>query len=249
MFHGTNRVRILISAMLAAASSAALSGQSGKDVVNVTLQSALKHESDGARPLYELTFVYDRPGQREVEIQGLGVLRSKGEVVRLWTIDPKIEFRDASSGLVLTTYALTATTIAMAAGGGVELPADHEFSSVYRSAAIPVSATGRLLEVIQKYFRLGFRSDETGGIVRYSTTYRALPLDSLQNRAEIAVAVSQPHDEHGVKSFHVRYIVRDRPRLSDTWRFGPDRSTGAVAAAEEFIGKLVTELAADGSRP
>ena len=233
---------VLLAMVVLSSSRAVLNAQDVAARPNVEIKNTLNRAGIDAPALYEVTFSYDFPGISEVVIEGLGTVRGTGEVKRMLTPQQSLRFRTRDSGALLATKTIDINAIAMGVGT-VEMPGEQDYPDVHRSGALrDQAAASFLLDVVQKYFPSGFRPTQRGEVIQYNTTYRGLSLKSSQNRAEVAVVISQPHDEQGVKRFHLRYLVRDKPRLSDTWRYGDDRSSESIREGEIFIGRLIDEL-------
>jgi hypothetical protein len=203
----------------------------------------VNHARPDAAPLYEVTFKYDFPDNQEVAIPGIGVVKGSGQINKYLTTSKELEFRDPTKRVLLMKKLVGVNFTTTKSGDQSQPPNENEFPQSFRTGKIGSNPFAtRVLAVIQQFFPGGFSSFESGQIAHYTSTYQILPIVSVTNRAEVAVHVTQPHNEAGTDRFRLRYIVRDRPRLSNTWRYGDDRSQEAVDAGTKFVNVVVGAL-------
>jgi hypothetical protein len=216
----------------------------------VDVKSVINRAPAGSdKILYEVTYRYEFAGLESIFINGLGVVSAKKDSVSYLTSDNKLEFRESATGAVIITVPLRVTA-ATQSGGGPEVPQVSDFSTAVRTGTWGRHGnfSDYALRVIEKYFPSGFTPLQRGPLSFYITTYRTLKVPGGMIRAEIAVMLSQPHDESRDKlSYHIQYVIRDKPRLSTEWSYGQGVTEKTKEQAAEFINDLVNELAGAGN--
>jgi len=208
------------------------------EVLSVTTKSTPQN-----KVVYLVTYSYEFKGRTSVYVNALGTVPAKGKFSYM-SFEPSLEFRESASGPIIVNLPLEETIIGMGSDS-TDLPKESEFPQAFRSdrwtplATFPEAA----VKVIQKYFPSGYAARQNGPVNYYITTYRNLPVQNRQLRSQVAVIVSQPYDTSGNSfRYRVQFIARDRPRLSNDWRYGDDRDQETITTAETFINQLVTEL-------
>ena len=190
-----------------------------------------------------MTYEYEFTGRSSVYIAGIGSAEAKGSLSYI-VFEPAIEFRDSQHGNVLARLPLTETARTMG-DDSTELPKESEFSENARSGTWkgPGMFSSAAINVIQKYFPLGYAARNKNDMDYYITSYRGLEVPDVQLRSQIALVVSHPYDKTNKQfSYHVQFVARDKPRMSSTYRYGDDRSQKTLAAAAAFVSTLMTEL-------
>lgn len=202
--------------------------------------------ADGGKVLYEIKYRYEFGGLESVYVTGLGIVPAKRDEVTYLTEEKKLEFRESAGGEVLVTVPLR-VTVATQGGGGPELPQENLFSEAALSGAWGQrnSFSDHAHGILQRYFSFGIQAYQRGAVSYYLTTYRTLSIPGGNLRGQVAVMVSQPYSAGGGGTgYRVQYVVRDRPRLSNTWRYGGEVSENTKTVAAAFIKTLVAELGA-----
>lgn len=223
----------------------------------VTVATVLERTTAENRVVYQITYSYEFKGRSSVYVKGIGSVPPKGEFSYM-TSEPLLEFRESAAGAVITVVQLEETIRTMGSDS-TEFPEESRFPAFFRSGSWtpPTTFPGAASSVIQKYFPSGYNARQTGQVSYLVTTYRNLEIPNpgsdvaIQNlRSQIAIILSQPYDSAGNRfNYHIQFVARDRPRMSSTWRYGDDRNSATITAAQEFINKLVTEMnAAGGTR-
>jgi hypothetical protein len=197
----------------------------------------------GDKVLYEIRYRYEFGGLESVFVAGLGVVPAKRDEVTYLTEEKKLEFRKSAVGEVLVSVPLHVTA-ATQSGGGPELPPESQFSEAALGGvwSRPSSFSDHAYGVIQKYFTSGVGAYQRGDVSYYISTYRTLSIPGGTVRGQVAVMVSQPYTADGGTGYRVQYVVRDKPRLSNTWRYGGDVSEQTRTVVTDFIRSLVAEL-------
>jgi len=218
-------------------------GSTGSNRVSTVTLKRVVDRGTAAAPLHQISFSWDFPDRQEVEIAGLGVVGGRGMIESYFTPAKSLEFRDAVSRKVLLRRKINASGVAMGGGNEPDLPRESEFPQPYRTGKVtsPTFAD-QIIAVIQRYYPAGFVSNTSSGVIQYTTTYRSLNLNAMQFHAEVAILIEQPYHESSGNSFRVRFIIRDRPRLSSDWRYRDDRSSQAILAGQAFVDTVVQEL-------
>jgi hypothetical protein len=203
----------------------------------VSILSALEFpEREGLRVV---SFSWHFPGRATVLITGLGVMNGSGSIENYLTDAQTLEFRDPDSNGVLLRKPITITGQAM--GSGEEPPPESAFPPTYRSGVITVRAFGsRVTAVAQRHFPRGFTSWQRDGVYHYGTTYYRIAAPEGK-RAELAILITQPYAGDR-QTFRVRWIFRERGRLSDDWSYEPRTSRKASNEAQALIGVVIAEL-------
>lgn len=192
---------------------------------------------------YEVTYSYEFTERSNVYITGIGVSEPKGSLSYI-VFDPAIEFRDSSQGVVLARLPLKETGRAMGEDS-TDLPKESDFSENARSGIWtgPGLFSPTAINVIQKYFPLGYAARNKNAMDYYITTYRGLEIPDVQLRSQIALIVSHPYNKTDKEfSYHVQFVARDKPRMSSTYRYGDDRSQETIAAAAAFVSQMISEF-------
>jgi hypothetical protein len=216
---------------------------------NVDVQSVIAKNTSQNKVVYAIRYTYEFKGRNAVYVNGIGTVPAKGKFSYLTSVQ-HLEFRESATGTAIVTVPLEETTITMGSDS-TDLPKEGDFPQAFRSDNWTPSATfpEAALKVIQKYFPSGYAAHQNGQTNYYVTTYRNLQVTNRQLRSQIAVAISQPYDISGDKfAYHIQFIARDHPRLSNDWRYGDDRDQETLTAAEGFINQLISELDTSGGR-
>jgi len=99
------------------------------------------------------------------------------------------------------------------------------------------------INVIQKYFPLGYAARNNNATDYYITTYRGMEISDVQLRSQIALIVSHPYNKTDKEfSYHVQFVARDKPRMSSTYRYGDNRSQETLDAAATFVSQVISDL-------
>jgi hypothetical protein len=192
---------------------------------------------------YEVTYSYEFTGRSNVYITGIGISEPKGSLSYI-IFEPAIEFRDSSLGVVLARLPLKETGTTMGEDS-TDLPKESDFSENARSGIWtgPGLFSPKAINVIQKYFPLGYAARNKNATDYYITTYRGLEIPDVQLRSQIALIVSHPYNKTDKQfSYHVQFVARDKPRMSSTYRYGDDRSQETIEAAAAFVSQVISEL-------
>jgi len=223
----------------------------GRDY-KVHVKSVIEKSTSADKVVYDIAYSYDFKGRDTVYVEGLGTVPAKG-MFRYMTSGRKLAFRQFASGPVIANVWLEETT-AIAGNGSTDLPKDSDFPQFFRSSTwvAPPTFPEAAVKVIQKYFPSGYDARQEGQVIYYMTTYSSLTVADGNLRSQIAVRISQPYDRDNRDSnkfnYHIQFVARDRPRLSDTWRYGDECNPKTITAAQEVIDKLVAELSATGGK-
>ncbi|HWW76085.1 MAG TPA: hypothetical protein VNZ44_11835 [Pyrinomonadaceae bacterium] len=200
--------------------------------------------------VYDVAYAYEFKGRGAVYVKGLGTVPAKGKFSYL-TSDQQLEFKESAEGLTLATVRLEETVRTMG-GDSTDIPKESDFPQAFRSStwSPPATFAESAVKILQKYFPSGYSPRQAGQLNFYVTTYRSLQVPSLNLRSQIAVIVSQPYDAVTDRfTYRVQFVARDRPKLSDTWRYGDDRDQQTITAAQQFVDKLIQELTPTGGQP
>jgi hypothetical protein len=192
---------------------------------------------------YKVTYSYEFTGRPSIYISGIGVSEPKG-LLSYIVFEPVIEFRDSSEGPVLARLLLKETGRAMGEDS-TDLPKESDFLENARSGIWkgPGVFSSVAIDVIQKYFPLGYAARNKNAMDYYITTYRGLEVSDAQVHSQIALIVSHPYDKTNKDfSFHVQFVARDKPRMSSTYRYGDDRNHETLEAAAAFVNQVIEEL-------
>lgn len=201
-----------------------------------------KNISDGTTA-YEVSYSYEFTRRSSVYITGIGLSEPKGSLNYI-IFEPVIEFRESPDGAILAKLLLKETGRAMG-DDSTDLPKESEFSANVRSGTWkgPGIFSSAAINVIQKYFPLGYSPRNKNATEYYITTYRGLDVPDVQLRSQIALNVSHPYDKTNKEfSYHVQFVARDKPRMSSTYRYGDDRSQETLDAAATFVNQVMSEL-------
>jgi hypothetical protein len=201
-----------------------------------------KNISNGTTAL-EVTYSYEFTGRSSVYITGIGVSEPKGSLSYI-VFESAIEFRESQEGTVLAKLPLKETGRTMG-DDSTDLPKEADFLENARSGTWkgPGVFSSTAINVIQKYFPLGYAARNKNAMDYYITSYRGLEVPDVQLRSQIALIVSHPYDKTNKQfSYHVQFVARDRPRMSSSYRYGDDRSQETLDAAAVFVNRLMTEL-------
>ncbi len=201
-----------------------------------------KNISDGTQA-FQVTYSYKFEGRDSVYITGIGVSNSKGTLSYL-VFTPQLEFRDSADGSTLAKLNLRETARTMGEDS-TDLPRESDDPDTSRSAIWkgPDKFSSVAINVIQKYFPLGYAARNKNSVDYYVTTYRGLEVADPSVRGQIALIVSQPYDKTNNQfSYHVQFVARDKPRMSSTYRYGDDRSQETLHAAAGFIDQVMSEI-------
>jgi hypothetical protein len=201
-----------------------------------------KKISDGTQA-YDVTYSYQFSGRNRIYIKGIGDSPAKGTFSYM-AFSPQLEFRDSADGPVLAKLDLKETARAMGEDS-TELPQEGDYPDTLRSATWsgPSAFSSVAINVIQKYFPLGYAVRNKNSVDYYVTTFRGLQIADASVRSQIALIVSQPYDKTtGQFSYHVQFVARDKPRLSSTYRYGDDRSQQTLHAAAGFVDQVMAEI-------
>jgi hypothetical protein len=218
----------------------------GRDY-KVHVKSVVEKSTSADKVVYEIIYSYDFKGRDTVYVDGLGTVPAKGKF-RYMTSGRKLEFRQFAFGPLIANVWLEETKT-IAGDGATDLPKESDFPQFFRSSTWvpPPTFPDTAVKVIQNYFPSGYNTRQEGQVSYYITTYSRLPVADGNLRSQIAVRISQPYDREADKfNYHIQFVHRDRPRLSDTWRYGNDCNPLTITAALELINKLVGELSATG---
>ncbi|NII26109.1 hypothetical protein HB364_13525 [Pseudoflavitalea sp. X16] len=213
------------------------------DTSLVKILGVIEKTTSSGKVLREVTFSYDFQGQSDVYISGLGRVPSKNSYTYL-TTSSEIKFLSKDKSYVMARFDLNNTAEPMGAES-VDLPKETDFPPQFRSDsyAPDTAFTEVLLTVIQKYFPSGFLPSQSGPINNCVTTYRNLAVQDPSLRGQLALKISQPYDVKSHKlTYRIQFIERDRPRLSDTWRYGTKVSKATSEASALFIETFLKEL-------
>lgn len=216
---------------------------------NVKVRSVIARSSTADnKVVYEITYDYEFKGRDSVYVKGLGTVPAKRGGVTYLTSEPQLEFRGSAGGELIVSVPLQETA-ATQGGGAADLPQEADFSAAFRTGTWrhPVTFHESASRAIEKYFPFGYEARQKGQVNYYVTTYRNLTIPGGTLRSQIAVMLSQPYDggAHGF-TYRVQFVVRDRPRMSTTWRVGEQVSEQTKSATAEFINSLLAELAGGG---
>lgn len=225
----------------------------GTDYV-VSVTTVVEKTTSENTVVYQITYSYEFKGKTSIYVKGLGTVPPKGEFSYM-TFEPLLEFRKSTAGPVITIVHLE-ETIRTQGSDSTEFPEESRFPLFFRSGAwsSPATFPGAASSVIQRYFPSGYNAHQAGEVNYLVTTYRNLEISNPHNdttiqnlRSQIAIVISQPYDPAGNRfNYHIQFVARDRPRMSTTWRYGDDRNSTTITAAQEFINKLITEMNAEG---
>jgi hypothetical protein len=221
------------------------------DNYSVKVKSVIARSSPADnKVVYEINYGYEFKGRDSVYVKGIGIVPAKRDGVSYLTSETELEFRESAGGAVIVSVPLQETIVTQ--GGGVtELPQETEFSTAFRTGVWkrPVTFHENASRVIGKYFPFGYVARNKEQVNYYVTTYRNLVIPGGTLRSQISVMVSQPYDS-GANGFtyRVQFVVRDRPRMSTTWRIGEQVSEQTKTAVAEFINNLINELSAGDKR-
>jgi hypothetical protein len=210
----------------------------------VRLLRVIKQRDSGS-DLFQVSYDYDFRGRRTVYIKNLGVMPASGQLSYL-TTDPILDFKESADGVSLATVSVEETNISMAADS-TELPREADFSKgLVDGPTMPLeNIASAIVEVVQRHFPSGYRPNQVGDVLHYVTTYRTLPIRNSNLRSQIAVDVSQPYLTVGDRArLRVQVAIRDRPRLSDTWRYGDNRNQSTIEAGNALVAQIVEQLRA-----
>lgn len=217
---------------------------------NIEMKSVASLAPQGQEPPYAVSFSYRFAGKGPVFIKGVGKVPAEGTLTYV-TPYKSIEVMAADKSTVLAILPLSETAISQ----GYEVddyPAKNDVPSTYQigtwsgAGSFPLA----VLEVASKYFLFGAIAQQEGGINRYKTQYRTLDISDPQTRAQIALIVTQPYDEKGGRFvYHLTSVVRDRPRMSNTYRYGNEVDSGTQSAAQKFIDSFMADLTAMEKKP
>jgi len=206
----------------------------------VSIESAFALPSTNGLRL--VSFSYAFPNRTAVLLTDFGVVAANGSMKNYLTRANVIEFRDPGSNELLLRKPIDTTGQIM--GGRNSPPDEGDFPTVARSAAIPAPPpfADRVASAAQRFFPDGFASWQSDGVYRYATTYRGIVTRKPGKRAEIAVLITQPHEPGGKPTFRVRWLLRERGRLSGDWTYTPDVSSETSDAAKAFLDALMGQL-------
>lgn len=195
------------------------------------------------RIAYDISYDYEFKGRDSVYIKGIGKVSPKGHFEYI-TYDRVLEFRDLSNSQVLT-YVSLQETIVPQSSQAVDPPKESDFPDAFSPGSWnnPSSFPEHAIKAIRGKFVAGFIPVEHDNILGYITTYRTLTVSDPQVKSQISILVLHPYDvATGKFTFRVKYVARDRPRLSDTWRYKDDISSLTKDAAEAFITEMIIAL-------
>lgn len=193
--------------------------------------------------LYQLNFTYDIPDNNAFQIEGLGLVSGKGTIAGYISKSPELKLIHVTSRQEYMSKFTALALSSVAATTATTFPDESDFPPAYRSGQIKRgdAFVSHLIQVIQEHFSNSFSTIGDGAVLQYRTPYATLP--SLPNmKAEVAVLISQPHLEGGTDRFRVRYILRDKPRLSTTWHYGNELNAVTVTSGEALLHLLVDAL-------
>lgn len=214
----------------------------------VEVQSIIDRSRDGAL-LHEIDYKYSFENRGLVFISDMGVAPPSGTFTYL-TSAPCIEFRSAEHGQLLAWVRLKATGVAMGSDS-VEIPDQARLSGTSRELVWTPQKTFPLLvrSLSDKYFTFGFELREVGNIHYYISSFRTLDTTNRQLVSQIAIALSQPYGTNGNSLvYHIQFVLRDRPRLSSTFRYGDEVAPETSNAAQKFLSTLTGELNVQGGQ-
>jgi hypothetical protein len=209
----------------------------------VTVISVEGKSTPYGKAIYQISYTYEFKGRDSIYIRGLGTVPSNGAFSYMVS-ELYLEFRDPINGSIIANVHLEETARSLGADS-TDMPKETDFPLSFRSDAWSPSITfpGVATRIIQRYFPSGYKSQQSGEVNYYLTTYRNLQVTDQNLRSQIAVNISQPYDIAGETfNFRIQFVTRDRPRLSDTWRYGDERNRLTIIAAEKFIDRLIEEL-------
>lgn len=211
---------------------------------SVRVKSVIARSVHGNKVVYEITYKYSFRGRDSVYIKGLGIVPSQRDEVNYLTFDQQLEFWESAGGPMIVAVPLQETTNTQS-GESLDLPQETEFPQAFRSEtwARPSVFHESATSVIQKYFIHGYVARQNNRINYYITEYRSLPVSHRNLRSQIAVMVSHPYDAMAKRfTYRIQFIARDRPRMSNEWRYSGDRSEDTMIAAAGFIDRFVEEI-------
>jgi hypothetical protein len=211
--------------------------------VNVT---SVMDVTSGGATLHQIAYTYSFAGTKSVYIKGIGATTSAGSFSYM-TSDPTLQFLDAPGGHLLAEVKLQATGVPMGTSD-TELPDMPSANSSFRSGSWKPATTfpSAVTAIIQKYF-LSYSTREVGSEHYYLTTFRTLRLSDPQISGQIALIVSQPYDvSRDQLSYHIQFVLRDRPRMSAKYRTGSDISEVTQTAAMDFLNSFISDVASQG---
>jgi hypothetical protein len=214
-----------------------------QDTSKVKILGVIEKTTSGGKVIREVSVSYDFKDASNVRFVGLGLVPAKNSYTYL-TSSSEIKFLSKDLNQVIYTAPLVITAEPMGAEA-VDLPKESDFPPQFRSKYYTPDTlfTEVMLNVVQKYFPSGFLPYQTGPINSCITTYRNLPVPDPNLRGQLALKISQPYDVRSHKlTYRIQFIERDRPRLSDTWRYGTRVSKTTSDASALFIETFLKEL-------
>jgi hypothetical protein len=235
---------VLPLAVLGAAVALEIGRGSDVAVGSVQVRRVVKvHSGPDAATGYSIDYSYVFPGRDLVHVKNLGIVPGKGSFQYI-SGERELQFRDAASGEILQTVPFEETIVA--AGdetSASDIPREREFPPEFRS--FPWTATGSFQEranaIFNEYFRYWPREYDKKTYL--TTTFTPLewhnpPAGVL---GQTALLLSFPFESTGRGFyFHVQLIVREGRTHSD--KYLPTKNASMVAAANQFVNRLVVEM-------
>jgi hypothetical protein len=223
------------------------------DTYDVSVKHVLTSISPGDKlALYDVAFNYSFKGRDSVVIKGLGLVEPSGSFSYSANL-PEIIFLSPDDHVELLRVNLVKTDVGMGSAAE-EYVKDEMFSQNMRTGRWMPAGTfvTTAQNLIQHYYPQGYRLGGDDNTSRLYTGFRSLPIQDSQTRAYIGLLIEypqpagknspqiQPADE---LEFRVRYALRERPRLSDSYRYNDQVTASTSAAAGAFLDEVMHALA------
>lgn len=200
--------------------------------------------SDSSTHLYSVTFHYDSGQSVPIFLVGVGTVRASGRF-RYLTSEEALEFRESSSGAVLTTVPIRETLVTMGNLKPPEIPKDSDFPTESKDGKWvgQVSFAEHANDVLNHEFPFGCKpilADDRRGFV---TSYRSLENLPRNILGEAAVMVlypdSKPVPGRSVQ-FHLKFRVLESRVHSKEWL--PPETAEVQTRAADFATQLMAKL-------
>lgn len=210
---------------------------------------SVMNRSSGATVVRDISYTYSFDGHSSVFISGLGLAPASGTFTYL-TSQPCLEFRASERGEVLASVRLKPTAVAMGSDS-VDVPEQSSLNGPFRELTwTPVTTFPEFArDLFDKYFPLGYETRDANNTHYSVSTFHTLQTSNMQIVSQIAIALSQPYGLNGKSVlYHMQFVIRDRPRLSSTFRYGNDVASETSTAAQAFLSEVVREAKAPGGQ-
>ncbi|MEJ0040409.1 MAG: hypothetical protein WDO68_31030 [Gammaproteobacteria bacterium] len=212
----------------------------------VTVDSVRKLQLSDSQDAFDVTYHYAFKNHDSLVIDGVGLVTPEGGF-HYTSKTPQIAFRSAGDDTELVKIFLRPTDATMGSGDAEyvtpDLVAKTARTGVWRPAK---TFPDKACNLLQRYYPQGYLLNPDNVTNRYSTGFRPLAVDDPRIRAYIGLMIefSPPFAANGVTElpFQVRYELRERPRLSNEYRYNDAVSPKAQAAGEAFLNDVMKAL-------